>query len=93
VNEQASPSLIHTSRGPLTADVLISGLMYRSFAANRGYGMTVEQHRRWFPTEDTDGFERRYQAENAQARIADDTACPGCGARGFRLLCGACERA
>lgn len=86
------PAIIQTDRGALTADVIASELMYRSFAANRRIGMQVEQYARFFPESDSDGFERRYQAELAQARIADDCACPCCGARGFRFTCPACER-
>lgn len=93
--QQASPAVFQTTRGTLTADQIFTELHFASYSANRRSGMTREQYARHFPDHDTDTFERRYQREleNAGARIADDAMCPGCGARGFRLLCGACERA
>lgn len=91
MNDQATPALFRTDRGILTADVIQTELHYGSYRANRAIGMTPERHARFFPNVDTDAFEARYQAELAQARIADDHLCPGCGARGFRFPCGACE--
>jgi hypothetical protein len=46
------PAIIQTDRGALTADVIASELMYRSFAANRRIGMQVEQYARFFPESD-----------------------------------------
>ena len=47
---------------------VVDELTFRSYAYNRGYGVTPEHWAREFPKADVEAMERRYQAELGQRR-------------------------
>lgn len=72
---------------------IVDELTYRNFAANRlrDSAVTAERYCAAFGG-NAQAFQARFEREhNAGARLADDTTCSGCGARGFRFSCPRCE--
>lgn len=79
---------------PILARQRREEVAFQAYCAQRDMGIKAETLSRFFtPYDRYSDFEKRYRDEreyNLGARIADDTACQGCGARGVNP-CSHCQ--